>query len=86
MFYMTLKYFFFVKIIFHSVFSGYHVWFSIFIFVFVVWLTDERRLALFPAVTLVSDPHHRESPTRCISCLNGVSMDMCQILCFIPNF
>ena len=32
--------------------------------VFVVWLTDERRLALFPAGTIVRDLHHRESPTR----------------------
>ena len=32
--------------------------------VFVVWLTEERRLALFPAGTIVRDPHHRESPTR----------------------
>ena len=24
----------------------------------------ERRLALFPAGTIVRDPHHRESPTR----------------------
>ena len=32
--------------------------------VFVLWLTDERRLALFPAGTIVRDPHHRESPTR----------------------
>ena len=31
---------------------------------FVVWLTDERRLALFPAGTIVRDPHHLESPTR----------------------
>ena len=31
---------------------------------FVVWLTDERRLALFPVGTIVRDPHHRESPTR----------------------
>ena len=30
--------------------------------VFVVWLTDERRLALFPAGIIVRDPHHRESP------------------------
>ena len=29
-----------------------------------VWLTDERRLALFPAETIVRDPHHRESPTN----------------------
>ena len=28
----------------------------------VVWLTDERRLALFPAGIIVRDPHHRESP------------------------
>ena len=26
---------------------------------FVVWLTDEMRLALFPAGTIVRDPHHR---------------------------
>ena len=32
--------------------------------VFVVWLTDEMRLALFPARTIVRDSHHRESPTR----------------------
>ena len=25
-------------------------------------VTDERRLALFPAVNIVRDPHHRESP------------------------
>ena len=31
---------------------------------FAVWLTDERRLALFPAGTIVRDPHHRESLTR----------------------
>ena len=31
---------------------------------FVVWLTNERRLALFPVGTIVKDPHHRESPTR----------------------
>ena len=31
---------------------------------YVVWLNDERRLALFPAWTIVRDPHHRESPTR----------------------
>ena len=29
-----------------------------------LWLTDERRLALFTAGTIVRDPHHRESPTR----------------------
>ena len=29
-----------------------------------LWLTNERRLALFPAGTIVRDPHHRESPTR----------------------
>ena len=29
-----------------------------------VWLTDERRLALFPAEAIIRDPHHRESPTR----------------------
>ena len=28
-----------------------------------VWLTKERRLAFFPAGTIVTDPHHRESLT-----------------------
>ena len=31
--------------------------------VFVIWLTGERRLALFPASTIVRDSHHRESLT-----------------------
>ena len=31
---------------------------------FVVWLTNEKRLALFPAGIIVRDPHIRESPTR----------------------
>ena len=31
--------------------------------VFVVWLTDKKHLALFPAGTIVRDPHHPESPT-----------------------
>ena len=31
--------------------------------VFVVWLTDERCLALFPAWTVFRDPHHLESLT-----------------------
>ena len=29
-----------------------------------VWLTDERRVALFPVGTIVREPHHCESPTR----------------------
>ena len=29
--------------------------------VFMVWLIEERRLALFPAETIVRNPHHRES-------------------------
>ena len=33
-------------------------------FFFVVWLIDERRLALFPAGTIVRDPHHRKSLTH----------------------
>ena len=31
---------------------------------FVVWLTYEKRLVLFPAGTIARDPHRRESPTR----------------------
>ena len=30
----------------------------------VVWLTNERGLALFPAGTTTRDPHHRESQTH----------------------
>ena len=37
---------------------------------FVIWLTDKGRLALFPAGTIVRDPHHRESLTRCEQGLN----------------
>ena len=37
---------------------------------FVVSLTNERHLALYPAGTIVRDPHHRESPTRCEQDLN----------------
>ena len=31
---------------------------------FLVWLIDERRLALFPVESIVRNPDHRESPTR----------------------
>ena len=31
---------------------------------FLVWLTDEMLFALFPAGTIVRDPHHSKSPTR----------------------
>ena len=31
---------------------------------FLVSLTNEMQLALFPAETIVRDPNHRESPTR----------------------
>lgn len=31
---------------------------------FVKWLTDETRLVLFLAGTIVRDPNHRKSPTR----------------------
>ena len=30
---------------------------------FAVWLTEKRRLALFPAGIIVRDPHHNQSPT-----------------------
>ena len=39
------------------------IWWWWWWFVFVVWLNDERRLALFSAGTIVRDHHHRESPT-----------------------
>ena len=31
---------------------------------FAKWLTDERRLVLFPAGTTVKDSHYRKSTTR----------------------
>ena len=31
---------------------------------FVVWLTGERRLVLFPTGTIIGDPHHCESPAH----------------------
>ena len=31
---------------------------------FSVWLTDERRLTLFPSRTIVRDPHHHEHLTH----------------------
>ena len=37
---------------------------------FVVWLTNEKRLALFPTGTIARDPHHRESLTRRVQGLN----------------
>ena len=33
-------------------------------FVFAVWLTEDKRLVLFPARTIVRDPHHLKSATR----------------------
>ena len=41
------------------------------IIAFVVWLTDERRLVLFLAGTIVRDPDHCESPTHCKHGLNA---------------
>ena len=38
--------------------------------VFVVWLTDERHLALLPAKTIVKDFHHPKSQTCCKQDLN----------------
>ena len=37
---------------------------------FLEWLSDENRLALFPAGTIVRDLHHHESPTYCEQGLN----------------
>ena len=41
----------------------------------VVWLTNKIRLALFPAGTVIRDPHHYESPTRLEQGLNLRSSD-----------
>ena len=37
---------------------------------FVEWFTNERRLASFPAGTIVRDPHYRESPTSHVQDFN----------------
>ena len=43
-----------------------HIWWWLsWWIVFVVWFTDKRRVGLFPAKTIVRDPHHCESPTCC---------------------
>ena len=48
----------------------YCQYFTLWWIVFVVWLTNERRLGLFPAATSVRDRHHCESPTRREQVLN----------------
>ena len=52
----------FLKADFHKFYLVHSLWW--WWIVFVVWLTDERRLALFPAGTIIRDHHNRESPTR----------------------
>ena len=42
---------------------------------FVVWLTNKIRLALFPAGTVIRDPHHYKSPTCLEQGLNLRSSD-----------
>ena len=39
-------------------------------FFFVVWLINERCIALFPAGAIVGEPHHCEPPTHCKQVLN----------------
>ena len=34
---------------------------------FVVWLTDERRLVLFPAETIARDPHRISNPPQALN-------------------
>ena len=41
--------------------DNYFWWWLI---VFVVWLTNKRRLGLFPAGTTARNSHHGKSPTR----------------------
>ena len=44
-----------------------HIWMTMMMMMmncFLVWLTGEIRLALFPAGMIVRHPHHRESLTR----------------------
>ena len=48
-----------------SVIQWWWWWWSMMMNFFVVWLTNERPLALFPAGAIVRDPHHRESLTCC---------------------
>ena len=46
---------------------------------FVVCLTNERHLALFPAGTIVRDPHHLESPTRCEQDIAMLLLTFCYV-------
>ena len=39
-------------------------------FFFLVWLTDEKCLALFLAGTIVRDPHNAKYPTHRVQDLN----------------
>ena len=52
--------------------------------VFVVWLTDERLLTLFPAGTIVRDPHQRKSPTpRELEPAQNLSSDFVEWSCAV---
>ena len=53
--------------------------------VFVVWLTDEWRSALFPVGTIVREPHHRESLTRREQGLSMRRSLSCMELCSSDN-
>ena len=58
--YFVLWFFIFWKGFSHCFYRWWWWWWWI---VFVVWMTNERRLAIFPAGTIVRDLHHFESPT-----------------------
>ena len=54
----------------------------------VVWLTNERRLALFPAGTIARDPHHRIRTKLCISgkhCITPLSFLNFQPKCKVSS-
>ena len=54
--------------------------------VFAVWLTDERRSALFPSGTIVRLPRHLESPTLCEQDLTEPELRLCWMkLCSSDN-
>ena len=44
--------------------------FMMIMIIYLLFLTDKRRLVLFPVRTIVRDPHHRKSPERCEQDLN----------------
>ena len=62
----------------YAVYYSHCLWWRLWI-VSVVWSTDERRLALFPARNIVRNTHHHKSPTHGEQDLSLCWMKLCSI-------